>query len=202
VQALAAYSEQRRSQPSLPEIIIYREHTLPDLTGYYRSAFGGDYLIAGSDSPALATMQGVEFSLKAKGRDLYDLAGTSFDSTGAQGSWHTQHHVHLGTVTHFSRYTRDPGWVHITSGSLRPNLDQEDLAIVSIMVAVDGTYPRGVCTLDYWYAHTIKSLKHIEASNLAYMCVDENAGYAPGEDWVRADSSSCTCSDSREVVCE
>jgi hypothetical protein len=50
--ALDEYARERLQNPSLPEIVLRREHALPDLTGYYRSPPGSGRFITGPSAGA------------------------------------------------------------------------------------------------------------------------------------------------------
>lgn len=201
--ALKEYEELRVVRPELREVVLHRGHDLPDLSGLYRAPFGNGRLVAGSDDPTPGFIEGVELKFTRGGEDWYHIDGVAFDTHGSGGSWQTFPHVHRGTATQFSRFTRDPGSVNITSGHLDPDLDEVDLVVINILVSVDGTYEGQVCPFDYWHVFEIDRFEYLpSAEEVLYMCTDEGNAYVPGSVWSRQTGVACSCTTSKTVSCQ
>lgn len=202
VKALREYAELRSRTPGLPELVLHREHLLPDLTGFYRAPYGTGRLIAGNDNPALGFIQGFEFKFTRLGEDWYQIGGVAYDGGRLHSHWQTAPHVHRGTTTHFSRYTRDPGSVNITSGALTPELDEIDMVVINVTVSVDGTYADKTCPYDYWRVFALDLFDFVSPDEVQFMCKQEGTAYVPGEVWSAGDGGVCNCESPTTAVCE
>lgn len=53
-----------------------------------------------------------------------------------------------------------------------------------------------------WATRSTSFTRKVEASELIYMCVDEDEAYAPTESWTSSDGMACSCTEDYMIACE
>jgi len=196
-------------------------HNPPDLTGYYRNYVGGIAVATESGRDIGRNYVPSEKRVETKGEsyDEVEVAHDNFEpifyssSKGAMlrgdGNHFTIYSEYKKTCTeagsNFTRFgitiesaTRDP-----QSGAI---VDRNYVRVVSntsgtLTSACDERIVGG--GKNKWTVGRLPSLNKVaHASDLNYMCVDDNKAYIPKETWKNSDGQSCKCTTDYEVECK
>jgi hypothetical protein len=195
----------------------------PPITGYYLKPLGeGRFVASGNGANLSSGTLGNEIRVTVHDDATVSEASVSFDASGQFGSIVTSGLLLRGANDDFTMYQsytipcpyqgtdRVIEGVSIRSGRfVAATGDWESLRQINVTVAASGTRTSS-CDQAFagdtelaggWIVSETPRHQRITVADLEYMCVDENAGYVAGEDWTRADTTACSCSNDFLVVC-
>ena len=194
----------------------------PNLTGYYRQ--NSDEGIIVTTSTGLHTGVGVtgyENRVRTKGT-RYENASVYFDFYEAIGYVFSKGSMLRGEGTNFTTYEpykavcTENGANYATYGininsatqyEKSGNLSRSNR--INVRLASSGTLTSGCDdrlpgnASAKWVVYRMAASQNIkDASDLNYMCVDDNKAYIPKETWTNSDKESCKCTTDYEVECK
>lgn len=190
----------------------------PDITGYYRHPRLGSTVVTSGDGTSLGNgIVAHERRFTVSGALIAD-AIIEYENDAAIGYGSGDGAFYRGDGADYTIYARSKyrcvdgleiQYVDITSGSVDESTgDLVDIMSIKITVADNGMQS-AACNFSGdvefeggWVGTVTPLVTKIGTADLLYMCVDEDAGYIPGEAWTRADGAACECSSAFAVDCE
>ena len=196
-------------------------HNPPNLTGYYKGYSGGSVVATESGGSIGGTIIPLEKRVETKG-ESYDEAEVGNDHFEAISYASSKGAILRGEGNHFTIYSEYKitctevgsdytiSGTDITSAVRDPQsgaiVDRNYVRVVSntsgtLTSACDERFVGG--GKNKWSVIRLPSLNKVaHASDLDYMCVDDNRAYIPKEKWRNSDGESCKCTTDYEVECK
>jgi hypothetical protein len=157
IQALAQYEEQRLSNPSLPEIVLHKEHLVPDLTGYYHS----EPFTTNAGSTKDATYPKVGWAIDFRCRRVMGTDDT-YEYYDSGDNLLTNGDTIRGNSGGLTRYKRHEGGhgVSISSFARVEPLSGDLIGKLELWVEVEpsGVYPTGICSTNGWWESSFQGV--------------------------------------------
>ena len=198
----------------------------PDISGYYVFAEGSGMAIATSDGTDIGSpLVGSERRITVNPDNTTTGATVSFTMGNPIGFGAGQgvRVPYRGESNHFSSYGRS-GLTCTEGGSnyavqsvviLVGNSDVAtgnivDVTAIGVTVNTTGNLTP-VCASRFggntesvgeWLVTTEPLFERVQPASLTYMCVDDDAAYAPTETWVGSDGLDCSCTESYMIMCQ
>lgn len=202
------------------ELETYLETNPPDVAGYFRKEAGeGEFVansggggvgvaIIGSESRTLLSENGrletSKVSFDSEPIAFSIVTGQTLRGTGKKFTiYRTSRSVCTESDSNYVRY-----FVTIESGKVNANGDLVDVLSLGLTVASQGELTPDCADRanglteneNEWTAALAPLTSKLEVSDLEYMCVDGDFGYAPTETWSRA-AKACECTLDYQVSC-
>ena len=196
-------------------------HNPPNLTGYYKNYVGGRIVVTESSKSVGNNYVASEKRVETKGERYNEVEvsyanGEAIFYSSAKGSFlrgdgnhFTIYSTYKDTCTETgSNYTRSG--IRIESAVRDPqNGAISDRNYVLVLLSFSGELT-DACDeriagggKNKWTVGRLPSLNKMEhASDLNYMCVDDNEAYIPTETWRNSDGQSCSCTTDYKVSCQ
>jgi hypothetical protein len=182
---------------------IRRERFPPEQDGYYVRAVGtGSILAANDGAPVGATTVGMEARVFVVGVDRFDSAAVDFWNGQALSYGLGRNHWVRGRDADFTHYGAGAGFVLFFSARRGSVGDWLDGYYLSIILPTTGL-PHAECPAGagaYRFSDAPLTTR-VEASELEFMCVDQDSGYVPTERWTRSGGEACECTNAYRVSC-
>jgi hypothetical protein len=199
--------------------VTHTELDPPDLTSYYvHPRLGSQVVATGDNSGVGGGLVAHELRLIVTNQTLLDGAYVEYE-----GGVPVSYIVSRGSLLHgsgssFTIYARNRFvctvgpleilYIDITTGNVDSSGNLTGGSSLSVTVWDNGQQASacgliGNTEVEGGWAGYVTPLKtKIPVTTLQYMCVDEGAGYVPGETWTRAGGSACECSTTFSIGCE
>ena len=196
----------------------------PDLTGYFSRADAASSFLANSSTFDQGRgWIGAEFRHDQSADNSFDRSTVSFTGFTPVAFALSSGSIIRGEGNRFTAYTRgmstctecgsnfEPFSVGIESATF--NSETGDLGYyrrLGTTVDVAGELTT-VCAdrltgeselVDSWVVGEVGAVSRVLPSELVYMCVDEDVGYAPTEIWTDSLGLSCSCGTDYQISCE
>lgn len=196
----------------------------PDLSGYFiiddRSS---SFPLTSSGSGQGNPMAGIESRMEQSTNNTFENVGVIFTSEERVAFLISSGSLIRGKGNEFTLYARgeltctDEGsdystyYISISSGTLNPLTgDLENNLNLETTVAVRGELTQ-VCADRLigerefeggWSVADIPLNRSVDANEMVYMCVYDNAAYAPTETWTGSNGLDCACTTEYQIQCE
>ncbi len=210
----------------LAGIVIRTEQGLspPDISGYYVRPDALGTFTATSDGTEIGRrLVGAESRVTSGADNFIDRVGVIYTGTAPLGFGLEQGSLIRGEGNAYTMYTRskstctelgasyDRFLVGIVSATLDASMgDILDTTQMYVTIDTAGELTPACASRSTgstelageWSVSTHNLEKRTAATDLIYMCVDDDVAYAPTETWTGSDGLACSCTDSYQIACE
>ena len=202
-------------------IRTYLGHNPPNLSGYYVTPAGGRVLATQTGKTIGRRLVAGESRVRTKAERYEEAAvyhsrgkGIAFSYTKGsflrgEGNNFTTYSPYKQTCTlngsNYSIYgvTIDSATANLEGGTISGgNSLVVNLAFSGKLTRACEAITVGGSRSKWNLNHLVSSTKIEDASDLNYMCVDDNKAYIPEETWENSDKQSCKCTTEYKVECE
>lgn len=195
----------------------------PDIGGYYLEVENATNFVASDTGEGVGgTRSGAEFRYDQSAANTIDGAVVNFDQARPTSYSLSFDALLRGSADRFTRYSRSRVtctidgadnsvlFIGISTASVEPQTgDFVERDRISVSVALFGErtdacdrYFGGAARIGSWSVSQSPRIFRSEPAEFQYMCVDDDAAYAPTERWASRDGATCSCSVDYETVCE
>jgi hypothetical protein len=196
-------------------------HNPPDLTGYYSTSLGGRTVATESGISIGNTYVASESRVRTEG-ERYEKAlvgyysGKSISFSYNQGSFLRGEGNYFTIYSPYKETCTEIGANYVTYGvrvesAVRDpqsgTLSSRSYSLIRLtssgtLTPACDTRLAGDAKSKWTVGYGASSTKIDDASDLNYMCVDDNKAYIPNETWTNSDKQSCRCTTNYEVSCK